>query len=122
MSEYLYKNLTQKIIRCFYNVYDELGYGFLESVYENALMIEFKKNDLKAENQKEIRVFYDNEVVGEYRVDIIVEDRVMIEAKAVSRLNKAHEVQLVNYLKATGMRVGLLVNFGQKLEFKRKIF
>ena len=122
MSKYLHENLTRKIIRCFYNVHDELGYGFLEGVYENALMIELEKSNLKAENQKAIKVFYDNKVVGEYRVDIIVEDKVMIELKAVSRLNKMHEVQLINYLKATGIKLGLLVNFGKKLEFKRKIF
>jgi GxxExxY protein len=118
---YLYKELTGKIIRAFYNVYDELGYGFLEKVYEQALMVELKDMGLLVENQKEINVIYKGNEVGFYRTDIIVEDKVIIEVKAISKLRKAHEVQLVNYLKATGIKVGLLVNFGEKIEFKRKI-
>ena len=122
MTEYLYESLTEKIIKCFYKVHDELGYGFLESVYENALIVELKNMGLKVESQKEIEVFYKEVLVGRYRSDIIVEDKVIIELKAISQLTKSHEVQLVNYLKATNIEIGLLVNFGEKLNFKRKIF
>ncbi len=122
MKSYLYEELTKKIIRCFYNVYDTLGYGFLESVYEKALMVEFENNNIKAETQKEIKVMYKDRIVGDFRADILVEDKVIIELKAVSKLMPIHEVQVVNYLKSTGIKIGLLVNFGEKLEFKRKIF
>jgi len=122
MTEYLHQDLTEKIIRCFYNVFDELGYGFLESVYESALVLELKNIGLKVESQKELEVFYKGVSVGKYRSDIIVENKVIIELKAVSQLTKAHEVQLVNYLKATNIEIGLLVNFGEKINFKRKIF
>ena len=122
MAEYLYEDLTKKIIKCFYKVYDELGYGFLESIYENALIVELQETGLKIENQKGLEVFYKGVLVGKYRSDIIVEDKVIIELKAVSQLTKSHEVQLVNYLKATNIEIGLLVNFGEKLNFKRKIF
>lgn len=122
MTEYLHRNLTEKIIKCFYKVYDELGYGFLENVYENALIVELQDIGLKTESQKELEVFYKGISVGKYRTDIIVEDKVIVELKAVAQLSKAHEVQLVNYLKTTGIEVGLLVNFGEQLNFKRKIF
>ena len=119
---YKYQDLTKKIISCFYNVYNELGYGFLESVYENSIIKEFKKKNLKVQNQKEIDVYYRNEIVGNFIADIIVDDKIIIEVKAVKELKQIHEVQLVNYLKATKIEVGLLVNFGEKLEFKRKVF
>ena len=119
---YLYQELTEKIIKCFYKVHDKLGYGFLESVYENALLIELKKSNIEAKNQCSIKVYYENNVVVDFRADILIEDKIIIELKAISSLNKINEVQLVNYLKATGIKVGLLVNFGEKLEFKRKIF
>ena len=122
MTDYLYKDLTEKIIKCFYKVYDELGFGFLESVYENALIIELQNIGLKVENQKELEVFYKGFSVGKYRSDIIVENKVIIELKSINKLSKFHEVQLVNYLKATNIEIGLLVNFGEKLNFKRKIF
>jgi len=122
MTEYLHQELTEKIIRCFYNVFDELGYGFLESVYESALVLELQDMGLKVESQKELEVFYKGISVGKYRSDIIVENKVIIELKAVSQLTKAHEVQLVNYLKTTNIEIGLLVNFGEKINFKRKIF
>jgi len=106
MAEYLYEDLTKKIIKCFYKVYDELGYGFLESIYENALIVELQETGLKIENQKGLEVFYKGVLVGKYRSDIIVEDKVIIELKAVSQLTKSHEVQLVNYLKATNIEIG----------------
>jgi len=122
MTKYLHKDLTAKIIKYFYNVFDELGYGFLESVYESALVLELNNMGLKVERQKELGVFYKGVSIGKYRSDIIVEDKVIIELKAISQLIKAHKVQLVNYLKATNIEIGLLVNFGEKINFKRKIF
>ncbi|MEK7307576.1 MAG: GxxExxY protein, partial [Nitrospirota bacterium] len=111
-----------RIIRCFYNVHDELGSGFLESVYEKALMIELESIGLKANNQKNLNVSYKNHAVGEFKADLIVDDKIIIEIKAVTSMTAQHEAQLINYLKATGIKVGLLVNFGDKLEFKRRIF
>jgi len=122
MAKYLYEELSSKIIQSIYRVYDKLGYGFLESVYENALLIELKRLGVGVENQKELKVYYDNEIVGIFRSDIIVEDKIIIELKSVVSLTKIHEVQLVNYLKATKLKVGILVNFGEKLEIKRKYF
>jgi len=99
-----------------------LGCGFLEKVYENALAIELTKSGLKAEQQTPLQVHYEGEVVGEYFTDIIVEDKIILELKAVSHILPAHEVQLVNYLKATGIEVGLLINFaGERVEVRRKI-
>jgi len=122
MNDLLYKELTSRIIHCFYTVYNTLGFGFLEKVYEKALMIELRKNGIKAEKQKPITVYYHDEIVGEYFADIIVEDVVIIELKAAEYLVLEHELQLINYLKATDKEIGLLLNFGKKPEFRRKIF
>ena len=121
-NEYLYKELTEKIIKCFYEVWDELGGGFLESVYEKSLSIALKNAGLNHKCQVHLDVYFKKHLVGEFISDIIVEDKVIIEIKAVNQLNKAHEAQLIHYLKATKMKIGLLVNFGQKLEFKRRIY
>ncbi|MCK4311815.1 MAG: GxxExxY protein [Candidatus Cloacimonetes bacterium] len=121
-NKYLFSDITDKIIRCFYNVFDELGAGFLESIYVKALIIELKNIGLNIESEKEIKVNYKGTIIGNFRADIVVEDKVIIEIKAISSLNSQHEAQLLNYLKATGIRVGLLVNFGNKLEFKRRIY
>ena len=121
-SKIEYKELTEKIIGCAYQVYNSMGFGFLESVYEKCLLIELHSAGLKAESQKPIKVCYKNEVVGEFVADIIVEDLIILELKSVSGINKIHEAQLVNYLVATGKSVGLLLNFGeQKVEIKRKV-
>ena len=120
-KEFLYENLTKNIIKCFYIVHDELADGFLESVYEIALLIEFRKKNLKAENQKLLNVNYKNQLIGEFKADIVVEDKVIIEIKACNSLAPQHEAQLIHYLRASGIRIGLLVNFGEKLEFKRRI-
>ena len=122
MNDYLHQDLTSRIISCFYKVYNKLGFGFLEKVYENALLIELTKNELKIGRQKPINVYYDNKLVGEYFADLIVEDKVIIELKAAETLIEEHELQLINYLKATNIEVGLLLNFGRKPEIKRKIF
>lgn len=120
--QFKYQDITEKIIKAFYNVYNSLGYGFLERVYENAMMIELKSLNLNCEKQKQIKVFYKNENVGEYYADIIVEDKVIIELKAAEGIIDEHEHQLLNYLKATEIEVGLLLNFGKKPQFKRQIF
>jgi GxxExxY protein len=113
---------TGKIIGAFYKVYNQLGYGFSEKIYENALSIELWKLGLKVEQQKPIQVFYNDEVVGEYFTDILVEDLVILELKAVSRALSDHEAQLLNYLKATPIEVGLLLNFGPKPQHIRKAY
>lgn len=119
--EYLHKNLTDKIIRAYFNVYNKLGYGFLEKNYENS-MIELKKMGLSACQQVPIKVYYDSEIVGDYYADIQVEGKVIIELKAATAIIQKHEVQLLNYLKATNLEVGLLLNFGIKPEIKRRVF
>ncbi len=119
---YLHQDLTEKIIRAYYNVYNELGYGFLEKVYENAFMIELKSLGLNCEKQKPISVSFKGYKVGEYFADIIVENKVIIELKAAEVLVEEHEAQLLNYLRATEIEVGLLFNFGKKPQFKRQIF
>ncbi len=121
MDNYKYSDITSKIIKAYYNVFNKLGYGFLEKVYENSMMIELKEMNLKCEKQVPIKVFYNEKVIGDYYADIVVEDRVIIELKAAESLCEKHEIQLVNYLKATEMEVGLLLNFGKKAEFKRKV-
>ncbi|NOZ60279.1 MAG: GxxExxY protein [Calditrichaeota bacterium] len=118
----LHSDLTNKIIRAFYKVYNTLGYGFLEKVYENALATELRKADCKVEQQKNIRVHYLGEVVGDYFADLIIDDTVIVELKAAEGICEGHEAQLLNYLKATDKEIGLLLNFGKKAEFKRKIF
>ena len=117
-----YKNVTETIIGCAYRVYNKMGFGFLESVYEKCLLIELHKAGMDAESQKPITVYYDDEIVGEFVADIIVNDTIILELKSVRRVVKAHEVQLVNYLVATGKPIGLILNFGEsKVEVKRKV-
>ena len=122
MNEYLHKELTSKIIAGFYTVYNELGFGFLEKVYENALLFELQRSGLSVERQKPIEVCYKEKQVGEYFADLIVENKVILELKAAESLCSEHELQLINYLKATNIEIGLLLNFGQKPEIRRKIF
>ena len=117
-----YRELTEKIIGCAYRVYNNMGFGFLESVYENCLMIELEKEGLNAERQRAINVYYEDTLVGEFKADIIVEGTVIVELKSVRQMTSAHEVQLVNYLAATNMPVGLIVNFAEnKVQVKRKL-
>ncbi|MCP4362413.1 MAG: GxxExxY protein [Chloroflexi bacterium] len=117
-----YKDLTEKIIGCSYRVYNTMGFGFLESVYEKCLLLELKKAGLQAQAQQPITVFYEDEIVGAFVVDIIVEDAIILELKSIRQIITAHEVQLVNYLTATHKDVGLLINFGEKrVEVKRKV-
>lgn len=121
-SNYKFSEITDLIIKSFYTVYNKLGFGFLEKVYENSLLIELKKNGLNAQKQVPIKVHYDNYEVGEYFADIIVNDVIIIELKAAESLCEEHEIQLVNYLKATDIEVGLLLNFGKTPGIKRKVF
>ncbi|MBP1712543.1 MAG: hypothetical protein H6Q43_1303 [Deltaproteobacteria bacterium] len=121
-SDFKYQELTEKIIKIFYKIYNRLGYGFLEKVYENAMMIELKKENIPALAQAPINVIYDDEVIGEYYADILVDNKIIVELKAARNLSGENEAQLLNYLKATGIEVGLLLNFGARPELKRKVF
>jgi GxxExxY protein len=114
--------LSQKIIAAAHNVHNELGKGFLEKVYKNALAIELQEEGLDYSLEVPMSVKYHGSVVGEYTADMIVDNKIIVEIKAVSELNSAHEVQLVNYLKATGVQVGLLINFGRSVQVKRRVF
>lgn len=121
-DKYKHTDITEKIIKAFYKVYNTLGFGFLEKVYENAMFIELRNMGLFVEKQRRIKVFYEEQEVGDYFADLIVDEKVIIELKASESLCEEHEFQLINYLKATEIEVGLLLNFGKKPEFKRKIF
>ena len=122
MNIILHREITSSILQIFYNVYNELGYGFLEKVYQNALFYELDANGFKVEAQKKIKVFYKEIEVGEYYADIIVNDLIILELKASECLVEAYEFQLINYLKSTDIEVGLLLNFGKKPEFIRKVY
>jgi GxxExxY protein len=122
MADLLYSDITDKVLKAFYNVYNRLGFGFLEKVYENAIMLELIEMGLFCERQKPIKVYYKDKIVGDYFADIMVEGKVILELKAAEGLVLEHELQLINYLKATDLEVGLLLNFGKKPEFRRKVF
>ncbi len=113
---------TDVIIKAYYNVYNLLGYGFLEKVYEKSMLIELQELGLEAKNQHQIKVSYKGREVCEYYADVLVEDSVILELKAAETLRSEHEAQLLNYLKATKYEVGLLLNFGTKPQIKRKVF
>jgi GxxExxY protein len=116
-----HEELTHKIISCAYKVYNTLGFGFLESVYKKGMVIELTKSTLKVEEEKPLKVYYDTQVVGDFYIDLLVEDEIVIELKSVENLSKAHEVQLVNYLNGMKKEIGLLINFGPSgVEIKRK--
>ncbi len=117
-----YKDITDIILRGFYEVYNELGDGFLESVYENALYIVLTGYGLSVEKRKDISVFFRRNIIGDFKTDLIVNEKVIIELKAIRTLDPAHEAQLINYLKATNIEIGLLLNFGKKPEFKRFVY
>jgi GxxExxY protein len=114
--------VTDRIIQAFYKVYKSLGYGFLEKVYENAMVIELRKETLNITPQSPIKVYYDEQIIGEYYADLLIDNKVIVEIKAAKCLAPEHEAQLLNYLKATDIEVGLLLNFGPQPEIKRKIF
>ncbi len=118
----LHQSITNTILKVYYEVYNELGHGFLEKVYQNAMYFELKARGLKVESQKEIKVYFKQQLVGEYYSDLIVENKVIIELKATEVLMNAHVAQTINYLKATPIEIGILLNFGSEPEFKRLIY
>lgn len=120
--ELLHKDVTDKIINCYYKVYNTLGFGFLEKVYENAFAFELRKAGFEVKCQQPINVYYETELVGEYFADIVVNKIIILELKAASKLQEEHELQLLNNLKATKIELGFLFNFGKNPEFNRKIF
>ncbi len=117
-----HRRVSKQVIGAFFDTYNELGYGFLESVYEGALAIRLYECGLRVERQAPISVRFHNHVVGEFRADLFVENCLLVEIKAARSLMEAHEAQLLNYLKATGLQVGLLLNFGPRAEFRRRVF
>ncbi|BCG49102.1 hypothetical protein GEOBRER4_n4005 [Citrifermentans bremense] len=118
----IHESITDKILNAFYKVYNTLGFGFLEKVYENALAIELMKSGLEVKQQTQIPVYYDGKLVGDYFADVMVQDLIVLELKAAEAIHNEHCAQLTNYLKASNKEVGLLLNFGKKPEFKRIIF
>lgn len=121
-ADLLHQEITDEIINAFYFVYNELGYGFLEKVYQNSLYLELMSRGFKVEPQKQIKVFFQGKQVGDYYADMVVNELVILELKSSNGLEEKHEAQLLNYLKATAMEVGLLLNFGLKPQIRRKIF
>ena len=117
-----HSEVTGRVLESFYKVYNCLGYGFSEKVYENALALEMTQQGMKVEPQKPIQVFYQDHVVGEYFADMLVNERVILEIKSARSLTTEHQAQLLNYLKATRIEVGLLLNFGPKAQFTRKVY
>jgi GxxExxY protein len=117
-----HQEITEKIIKGFYAVYNELGHGFLESLYEHSMAIALRELGLKVNQQAPIAVYFREQLVGDFRADLLVSDAVIVEIKAARTIEAAHEAQLMNYLRATTIEVGLLMNFGPKPEFKRFIF
>ncbi len=122
MFEGKQSELTEKIIAAFFRIYNQLGYGFSEKVYENAMVLELRKLGLNVEQQKPIAVYYGERIVGEYFADILVNEAVILELKAVKQLLEEHSAQLLNYLKASPVEVGLLLNFGPKAQYSRKVY
>jgi len=121
-TELKHKKLTEIIIKAFYEVYNELGFGFLESVYQKAMAIVLRDYGLKVEEEKQIKVYFRGKVIGDYHADLWVNNTVILELKAAKTLVKENEAQLLNYLRATKVEIGLLLNFGPKPQFKRMIF
>ncbi|MFZ2407411.1 MAG: GxxExxY protein [Methylobacter sp.] len=117
-----YKELTHLILKGFYDVYNELGGGFLESVYENAMALVLQQQGLQVETQKDIAVYFRGTLIGSFRADMIIEEKILLELKAVRCLKPVHEAQLLNYLKATRIELGLLMNFGDEPTFKRLVY
>ena len=120
--ELLHKDLTDTILKVYYDVYNELGFGFLEKVYQNSMYLELKARGFYVEPQKKIKVHFKGVEVGEYFADLVVNELVILELKATECIVQEFEFQLINYLKATEIEVGLLLNFGKKPEFRRKVF
>jgi len=122
MERMRHQELSEKVIAAAYRAHNELGYGFMEKVYKNAMAIELEEAGVRCSCEVPLKVLYHGKVVGDYCADMVVEDKIVVEAKAVSKLDSVHEVQPVNYLKATGLNIGLLINFGRSVEVKRRVF
>lgn len=122
MSELLHKKNTEDIIKIYFDIYNQLGYGFLEKIYQNAMFFELKNKGYNVKAQSPIKVYLKGQLLAEYYSDLLVEDKVIVELKACEVLKSAHVAQLMNYLKATKIEVGLLLNFGEEAEFKRIIY
>jgi len=121
-KEILYKELSYKIIGLAMEIHSKLGYGFLEKVYENALMLLFRREVIQAKQQAPIKVYFEGEIVGEYFADILVEDKIILELKVLEKITDVHIAQALNYLKATGLELAIILNFGKrKLEYERLI-
>ncbi len=121
-KEIVYKDLSYKIVGLAMEVHSKLGYGFLEKVYENALMLLFRREGIKAEQQAAIKVHFEGEIVGEYFADILIEDKIILELKVLDKITDVHIAQALNYLKATGLQLAIIINFGKrKLEYERLI-
>ena len=119
-KNFIEKELSYQIIGCAMEVYNTLGYGFLEKIYENALMVSFAENNIKAESQKPISVLYHKKIIGDYFADIIIENKIILELKTIEKIRQEHKAQLLNYLKATHIELGFLLNFAkEKLEYER---
>ena len=121
MGIYKHEEITGQIINAAHTVHNKLGYGFLEKVYHNSLVIELRKRGIFTEQEKQIEVKYDNQIVGEYFADIVVDNKVVVEVKSADKYNLVFEAQLLNYLKATGLEVGLIINFGSSVQVKRMV-
>jgi GxxExxY protein len=121
MSEYKYQELTSQIINAAHTVHNTLGYGFLEKVYHNALLIELKKKNLSVESEKQYNVYYDCKMAGEFFADVVVDKKVIVEIKATDKYLPVFEAQLLNYLKVSGLEVGLILNFGPSVQVKRMV-
>jgi GxxExxY protein len=122
MERMRHQELSEKVIAAAYRAHNELGHGFMEKVYKNAMAIELAEVGVRCSCEVPLKVLYHGRVVGDYCADMVVEDKIVVEAKTVSKLDSVHEVQLVNYLKATGLNIGLLINFGRSVEVKRRVF
>ena len=120
--ELLYKDLTDKILKAFYEVYNQLQYGFREKIYQKSLVYELRRSGMEVEEEKRIPVYYKAMLMGEYRADMIIENKIILELKAQNTIKDAHEAQLLHYLRAIPIEVGFVLNFGIKPEFTRKIF
>ena len=121
MVEYKYQELTGNIINAAHAVHNKLGYGFLEKVYHNSLLIELQERDLQVETQKPIKVYYNNQIVGDFFADLVVENKVIVEVKSYDKYLAVFEAQLLNYLKAADFKVGLIINFGPSVQVKRMV-
>jgi GxxExxY protein len=122
MTNLLHKSTTDVILKVYYEIYNELGPGFLEKVYQNAMYFDLIARGYKVEAQKQIKVYFKKQLIGDYFADLLVEDKVIVELKACELLMNAHVAQTMNYLKATEIEVGLMLNFGEEPEFKRVIY